>query len=289
MNGQSPAVAIAETLGPALTAYAATVTRDRSIAAVAVRDAVVIAGARNVDPADLPMLLALTRNECLRQLRARLQFVDTAPTVDALAADPLDALCPGDRDALALALRDDTTPDTAARAMGVRVPVARSRVERATGAWMAATSALLLIRDVQDSGTRCPGLTPLLVDVAESDGQVTPGQLRIIAAHARTCSRCQARVSDDVVQARRDLALVTTLPAPDLPQQVEAEGRDPDRVEQLLRRAGAIDDEGYPVPLDSGDRDTAGWFRAGAIAAVISATLLLVGMIVLIITAVRHT
>ena len=288
MNDPEVAVRLADTAGPALTAYAATVTRNRAIADVAVRDAVVIAAEREVDSADLPLLLAFTRNECLRQLRARVQFVDTAATVSALTADPLDALSPGDRDALALALRDDTTPETTAQAMGVRLPIARSRVERATAAWTAATRALLIIRDVQQSGTGCRGLTPLLNELADSDGRLTPSNLRAIATHVRSCSQCEPRVAADVAQARRDLALVSTVPTPTLAAAVLSAASDPENVAHLLRRAGERDASGYPTPLDSGDRDTAGWFRAGAIAAVISALLLLVGMIVLIVTALRH-
>ncbi len=101
------------------------VTRDPGIAAEAVHDALVASTAladRARHSERLVWLLALTRTECVRQLRARTVFIDTALPVTPFA-DPFDVLTPGDRDALCLMRRSDLTAGEGARAMGCREPI----------------------------------------------------------------------------------------------------------------------------------------------------------------------
>ena len=47
----------------------------------------------------------------------------------------------------------------------------------------------------------------------------------------------------------------------------------------LSERLGELDRHGFPVPLDRADRDPAAWVRRGAIAAAVSAALLVVGLV----------
>lgn len=260
--------------------YAAVVTRDLTVASDAVRDALVVAGgrsARGMEPMDrVPWLLALTRTECLRQLRARTVFGDTPGTVSLADGDPFDALTPIERDALALAVRDDIDRDQSARAMGCSVGVARSRVESAQRAWTDVARTLLLLRDPPD----CARLPHLAEECVDDDGTIARSGWRRLAGHARSCAVCMPVVRPQVVEALSEMALPAGMPAPGVTERAAELAARSDRVEHLIERAGPWRADGFPVPPED-DPDARVWARRAAVLTAISGALLLVALIVL--------
>ena len=263
----------------ALLAYAVMVTRDPGIAAEAVHDALVASTAladraRHSEP--LVWLLALTRTECVRQLRARTVFIDTALPVTPFA-DPFDVLTPGDRDALCLMRRSDLTAGEGARAMGCREGEALNRATNAQKSWSEAAAVLALLTA---EPSVCPVVDQVLVEVAESQGVLTPTARRRLQRHAGTCARCRTVFMPMRAEARELLDIPVTVPVPAaLLTRIEATRSDAARMAHLGNRIGPLDDWGFPVPTDRADRDPSSWLRWGAIAAAISAVLLLLGLV----------
>ena len=263
----------------ALLAYALMVTRDQGIASEAVHDALVASTAladRSPHSDHLVWLLSLTRTECLRQLRARTIFIDTSLPVTPVA-DPFDVLTPGDRDALCLMRRSDVSAGEGARAMGCREGEARNRATNAQKSWSEAAAVLALL--TADPSV-CPVVDQVLVEVAESRGLLTPSARRRLQRHAGTCSRCRTVFMPMRAESRELLDIPTSVPVPaGLLTRIEETRSDAARTAHLGNRVGALDDWGFPVPPDRADRDPSSWLRWGAIAAVVSAALLLVGLV----------
>ncbi len=268
----------------ALLAYALMVTRDPAVAADAVHDALIASTAlaeRAPTSTHLGWLLALTRTECLRQLRARTVFIDTSLPV-APSADPFDVLTPGDRDALCLMRRSDLSAGEGARAMGCREGEALNRATNAQKAWSEAAAVLALL--TADPSV-CPVVDQVLSEASESQGLLTPTARRRLQRHAGTCARCRTVFMPMRSEARDLLDIPTSVPVPaELLSRIAVTRGDPDRTAYLGNRIGALDDWGFPIPPDRADRDPSSWLRWGAIAAAVSAALLLVGLVAFALT-----
>ncbi|WBB81497.1 sigma-70 family RNA polymerase sigma factor [Micromonospora sp. WMMD882] len=186
--------------------YARVVTREPEAAADAVHDAFLAAGQRIDqlrDPDRLrPWLYAIVRNECLRQLRERSRStpLDEAAEPVADAADPgadvnaqqvrelvhaaADALNPGDREVVHLAIRHDLSSADIGAALGVPANHAHARLSRARAQLERALGALLVAR----GGSRdCPELANLIDGWA---GRLTPTLRKRVARHVDDCAVC---------------------------------------------------------------------------------------------------
>ena len=262
-----------------LLAYALMVTRDLTMSCDAVHDAVSAASCVDVPAsqrADLPWLLSLTRTECLRQLRARGVFIDTEQPVSP-SADPLDSLTPGDRDALVLSRRSDVDMVEGARAMGCGQGEARRRADRAERMWSdaAALHALLTAHPAV-----CPVVSQVLVEAGAVGGVLMPAARRRLQRHAGTCARCRPTFMPARSDSLELLDIPVRVPVPEhLELRLRLTRDDPVRCAHLASRLGELDSGGFPVPLDRADRDPAAWVRRGALAAAVSAALLVVGLV----------
>ncbi|MCX6460281.1 MAG: hypothetical protein NTZ03_08205, partial [Actinobacteria bacterium] len=191
--------------------------------------------------------------------------------------DPFDVLTPGDRDALCLMRRSDVSAGEGARAMGCREGEALNRATNAQKSWSEAAAVLALL--TADPSV-CPVVDQVLVEVAESRGLLTPAARRRLQRHAGTCSRCRTVFMPMRAESRELLDIPTSVPVPaGLLTRIEETRSDAARTAHLGNRVGALDDWGFPVPPDRADRDPSSWLRWGAIAAVVSAALLLVGLV----------
>ena len=260
-------------------AYALMVTRDLTMSCDAVHDAMAAASCLDATAsrrADLPWLLSLTRTECLRQLRARGVFIDTERPV-LPSADPLDALTPGDRDALVLMRRTDVDAVEAALAMGCSEGEARRRGDRAERMWSdaAALHALLTAHPPV-----CPVVSQVVAETSAVGGVLMPAARRRLQRHAGTCGRCRPTFMPARSDSLELLDIPVRVPVPQhLEQRLQLTCDDPVRSAHLAERLGELDRNGFPVPLDRADRDPAAWVRRGAIAAAFSAALLVVGLV----------
>jgi RNA polymerase sigma factor (sigma-70 family) len=186
--GSQALAALYDTYADRLFAYAVSVLRDRDLAADALHDALLVAHDRAEqlrDPGRLrAWLFAITRNECLRILRARSRYADQEEATDmpdttvdldaglareeaaALVAAGMGALSATDRDVLALALRHDLDPSDVSAALGVSANQAHARLSRARASLERAIGAVLLART---RGRDCPELAAILA-AASVDG-----------------------------------------------------------------------------------------------------------------------
>ncbi|MEZ5117115.1 MAG: sigma-70 family RNA polymerase sigma factor [Candidatus Nanopelagicales bacterium] len=272
-----------EGLGPVFDAYAArlvayarTLLRDTAAAEDAVHDSLLVALDRidQLRDPDLlrPWLFAITRNECLRQLRAASRTTDDEEAIDMLpSTDDLDAglrqqesaqlvddamaaLNPGDRDILALALQHDLDGPSVARVLGLGANEVHARLSRARTQLATAVTSVLLVRT---RGADCPELAALL------DGEgptLTPLLRKRVARHARECDNCEERGRRGVAMALPAAGLPVVVAAPTLglrerllgtSADVAAPGgdaREAELVRSMGERAGAFDADGFPSP-----------------------------------------
>ncbi|MGB2568008.1 sigma-70 family RNA polymerase sigma factor [Micromonospora citrea] len=186
--------------------YARTVLREPEAAADAVHDAFLTAGQRIGqlrEPDRLrPWLYAIVRNECLRQLRDRSRsrpleeagepvadLADPATGVNAeqvrhLVHAAADALNPGDREVVHLAIRHDLSSADIGAALGVPTNHAHARLSRARSQLERALGALLVAR----TGARdCPTLAGL---VDGWQGRLTPTLRKRVSRHIESCAVC---------------------------------------------------------------------------------------------------
>ncbi|MGX4658020.1 sigma-70 family RNA polymerase sigma factor [Micromonospora sp. SCSIO 07396] len=186
--------------------YARTMLHEPEAAADAVHDAFLTAGQR-IDQLRDPdrlrsWLYAIVRSECLRQLRERSRSAplseaaepaaDTGDPAAAVNADQVralvhlavDALNPGDREVVHLAIRHDLSSADIGTALGVPANHAHARLSRARSQLERALGTLLVAR----SGARdCPVLAELLGDW---QGRLTPVLRKRLARHIDDCARC---------------------------------------------------------------------------------------------------
>ncbi|WP_168222585.1 sigma-70 family RNA polymerase sigma factor [Micromonospora sp. HM134] len=186
--------------------YARTMLHEPEAAADAVHDAFLTAGQR-IDQLRDPdrlrsWLYAIVRSECLRQLRERARsaplaeaaepVADTGDPAAAVNADQVralvhlavDALNPGDREVVHLAIRHDLSSVDIGTALGVPANHAHARLSRARSQLERALGTLLVAR----SGARdCPALAELLGDW---QGRLTPVLRKRLARHIDDCARC---------------------------------------------------------------------------------------------------
>ncbi|SCG39176.1 RNA polymerase sigma factor [Micromonospora halophytica] len=186
--------------------YARTVLREPEAAADAVHDAFLTAGQRIGqlrEPARLrPWLYAIVRNECLRQLRDRSRSLPLEEAGEPVAdiADPAtgvnaaqvrhlvhaaaDALNPGDREVVHLAIRHDLSSADIGAALGVPANHAHARLSRARSQLERALGALLVAR----TGARdCPALAGL---IDGWQGRLTPILRKRVSRHIESCVVC---------------------------------------------------------------------------------------------------
>ncbi|WP_320066816.1 sigma-70 family RNA polymerase sigma factor [Micromonospora sp. RTGN7] len=186
--------------------YARTMLREPEAAADAVHDAFLTAGQR-IDQLREPdrlrsWLYAIVRNECLRQLRERSRSrpLEEAGEPVADIADPTvgvnaeqvrelvhtaaDALNPGDREVVHLAIRHDLSSADIGAALGVPANHAHARLSRARTQLERALGALLVAR----TGARdCPTLADL---IDGWQGRLTPTLRKRVSRHIESCVVC---------------------------------------------------------------------------------------------------
>ncbi|MFE7873227.1 sigma-70 family RNA polymerase sigma factor [Micromonospora humida] len=186
--------------------YARTMLHEPEAAADAVHDAFLTAGQR-IDQLRDPdrlrsWLYAIVRSECLRQLRERSRSAPLSEAAEPVAdtGDPaagvnadqvralvhlaVDALNPGDREVVHLAIRHDLSSADIGTALGVPTNHAHARLSRARSQLERALGTLLVAR----SGARdCPALAELLGDW---QGRLTPVLRKRLARHIDDCARC---------------------------------------------------------------------------------------------------
>ncbi|MEV4483455.1 sigma-70 family RNA polymerase sigma factor [Micromonospora coxensis] len=186
--------------------YARSLLREPEAAADAVHDAFLTAGQRIDqlrDPDRLrPWLYAIVRSECLRQLRERSRSLPLEEAGEPVAdlADPAsgvnaeqvrhlvhvaaDALNPGDREVVHLAIRHDLSSADIGAALGVPTNHAHARLSRARSQLERALGALLVAR----TGARdCPTLAGL---VDGWQGRLTPTLRKRVSRHIESCAVC---------------------------------------------------------------------------------------------------
>ena len=190
-----------------LFAYCTTVLRDRDSAADASHDCLVAAVTKidTLRSAERlrPWLFAIARNECFKILRNQgkvvtdeeaIEMQSTAPDMSAgvsssesqqLVYEALQSLSPGDRDVLALALRNDLDAAQVAEAMAVSPNEVRARLSRARSSLNGAVSALVLLRDKNQD---CPELQEI---VAGAGDELTPLLRKRISRHIKECDQCR--------------------------------------------------------------------------------------------------
>ncbi|MFF3869592.1 sigma-70 family RNA polymerase sigma factor [Micromonospora sp. NPDC001898] len=186
--------------------YARTMLREPEAAADAVHDAFLTASQR-IDQLREPdrlrsWLYAIVRNECLRQLRQRSRSLpleeadepvaDTADPATGVNAEQVrdlvhaaaDALNPGDREVVHLAIRHDLSSADIGAALGVPANHAHARLSRARTQLERALGALLVAR----TGARdCPTLADL---IDGWQGRLTPTLRKRVSRHIENCAVC---------------------------------------------------------------------------------------------------
>lgn len=213
---------------PNLYSYAVTVLHDSDRAADAVHETFLkadasIAGLRNRDRLK-PWLLAICRNECLRELRMNHRSAELTQQVQddvidagidfdaelnrseatALVADALQGLNEADREVMELALRHDLDSNQVALVLGISSGNARSRLSRSRLVLEDAVGALLLVRARRID---CLAMQSLV-----AGEEFSPLVRKRVISHAKQCPSC-SRARTRAVQA----VAIATLPLLALP------------------------------------------------------------------------
>ncbi|KXK62327.1 hypothetical protein AWW66_08845 [Micromonospora rosaria] len=248
--------------------YARVMVREPEAAADAVHDAFLTASQRIDqlrDPDRLrPWLYAIVRSECLRHLRerARAAPLEEADEPVAETADPAsgvnaeqvralvhaaaDALNPGDREVVHLAIRHDLSSAEIGAALGVPANHAHARLSRARAQLERALGALLVARS---EGRDCP----ILADLLDGwQGRLTPLLRKRVSRHIDGCAVCGLLRRDQLSPA----ALLSAYTAPGFLVVAESvwprlAGTDA-AVDPVPDAAGPVPDAAGPVPDAAG-------------------------------------
>lgn len=209
-----------DTHADALYAYCRFMLADPAGAADAVRDAFILATwrlARLREPQFLrAWLYAVSRNQCLRQLRARrgapgsdeadVEAPGTDTAVDipayteraalaALVRSAAPALAPGEREVIQLAYGHGLNADEIALVLEVSLAVGDSLLARSCEELLACLGDLLVAREGRAD---CPELDAAL---GEWDGRFTPLVGRRVHRHVQQCVLCADRYSTGLREA----------------------------------------------------------------------------------------
>lgn len=248
---------------------------DPAISAVAVRDALIVLSSRTgrsaatVEPL---VVLAHTRAEVWRQLRARGVHADSAPDVR-FDAEPLASLTPAERTALYLVGRRKLPLADVGFVMDVSTREARRLHRLAAVALVRSVTALALAMD----------LTPCIIRdelAARGAGMLSRRDIDALTMHAAECAICV-----DWLRKADQLAIdgYGTLGAPtdrevDVVlanyQQVSDEER-----ARIVTRAGALRGDGRPPRERLLMADPQRWMRRGIGLGVASVALIIVGVL----------
>ena len=191
--------------------YALTITHNQALAEDAVQDSLLIAmGAieKLRDPSRFrSWLFAITRNECLRQLRTSQKSAHPDQSERELAqlADDTDldrgldqdhaaqvvqaaiaGLSPSDRDIITMALQNDMDPKATGHALGLSPSNLHARLSRARKAMESSVSTVLLIGT---RGKKCEQLAAIL----NGQSRLNPLVRKRVTKHKRECDDCERR------------------------------------------------------------------------------------------------
>ena len=248
-----------------LLGFSLTITHNRALAEDAVQDSLLVAvGAvgKLRQPERLrPWLFAITRNECLRQLRHQQRNVPTGAPGQELGTESeevnfamnldrqfaqstvqraLPAMNPADRDVITMALANDMdAPDTAA-ALGLSLRNTHARLTRAKRSMAECVTALAVF----DSD--CPELAQLV----DRDAAFGPLQRKRVVKHTRDCGRCEQRRRAAFADSQQALAApLEVTPSPELRARILdlTDAELATRAEALVARVGSFDPEGFPA------------------------------------------
>ena len=249
---------------------------DPAIAAVAIRDALLVLASR---PAQAPatveplVVLAHARAEVWRQLRARGLHPDMAPEVR-VDAEPLEALAPVERTALYLCTRRGLSFEDAGFVMDCSARTVRRLRRRASVALVRSVTALALAMDL----TPCPVRDGI---AARGAGMLTRKDIDALTMHAAECSICVEwlrKADHHALDGYGHLAAPTdheiTVVVADLVKVAKAE-RD-----RVVARAGTLRRDGRPPRGDRFEGDPQVWMRRGIALAITSVALVLVGLLI---------
>ena len=294
-----------------LFAYAVTLLRDRDAAADAVHDALLVASERAGqlrDPDRLrPWLYAITRNECLRQLRDRRRaapleeagdVIDETADVGAgargaelreLVWSAAASLNPGEREVLELSVRHGLAGSDLAAALGTTLNAAHALTSRARTQLERALGALLVARTGR---SECAELDALL---AGWDGRLTPLLRKRLARHVEKCETCGETRRHRLNPVALLAGVPFVLAPPELRERIVRDAGDLRLVAHsdevtgpsaapagaglaaaLAARAGPWQPDGFPRPL-AARRRAAVWWPPAAAAAVL-ALLVVIGL-----------
>ena len=245
---------------------------DPAVAAVAIRDTLVVLSSLDASRSARNTVLAHARAEVWRQLRARGVHADTAPEVR-VDGEPLAALTPAERTALYLFARLGLDAAAVGAIMDVRPRAARMLRRRAHVAFVRAVTALALADDL----TPCPVRD---VIAARGDGMLSRRDVDALTMHAAEC-----RICVDWLRRADGNAITgyTALPLPDdaaVALVVADLVRVPDdEYRRIVERAGVLRRDGRPPREPRLDRDPRYWLVRAMVLGVTSVVLVLIGVL----------
>lgn len=245
---------------------------DPAISAIAVRDALTVLSA--VPSADRLAVLAQTRAEVWRQLRARGLHADTAPEVR-VDAEPLAALTPAERTALYLTTRLGMTAAEVGRVLDLRKRAANTLRRRSQVAFVRAVTALALAVDL----TPCPVRDAI---AARGAGMLTRRDVDALTMHAAECRICVEwlrRADHNAVSGYRALPIpddrAVAIVVADVVCVPDADYR------HVVARSGVARRDGRPPRESRFDRDPRYWMNRAIAFAAASVALVLIGVLAL--------
>ncbi len=248
---------------------------DPAISATAIRDALIVLESRaqrapaTVEPL---VVLAHTRAEVWRQLRARGIHADTAPEVR-VDAEPLASLTPAERTALYLVGRRKLPLHDVGFIMDVSGREARRLHRVASVALVRGVTALALAMD----------LTPCIVRdeiAARGAGMLSRRDIDALTMHAAECSTCVEwlrRADHQVIDGYGTLGTPTDREV----DAVLADYRhvtDADR-QRIVKRAGVLRRDGRPPREPRLLGDPQRWMRRGIGFGIASVLLMIIGVL----------
>ncbi len=247
---------------------------DPAIAAVAIRDTLVVLSSLDAPQASRRTVLSHARAEVWRQLRARGVHADTAPEVR-VDGEPLAALTPSERTALYLFARLGLDASEVGAVMDLRPRAARHLRRRAHVAFVRAVTALALAVDL----TPCPVRDAI---AARGAGMLSRRDVDALTMHAAECRICidwLRRADGNAITGYTALPLpdasAITLVVADLVRVPDDEYR------RIVTRAGAMRRDGRPPREPRLDRDPRYWLVRATVFGVTSVVLVLVGVLTL--------